>query len=251
MNILAQIALLAGLVSCISLLWLVSRAFSKHALWGLAVLLLSPLTAVIFGIKYWRHEKQPFLVYLATFTVAVTLGAYVFTVKGGWDVVRNALHNRQYVSIRIAGENEKMPLLQTSLNTARASSVQRHDDKTPGTRSDQPGPARSVPATPATSDASLVTPDNDKPKVTSARSIDTKTRYRAAYVTIPPSKADDYIGMTVKVKRLNRPEQDCVLRSVTPTTLGFEQHVRGGGTLSFKYRHTDIEQLRVLVKQSY
>lgn len=62
--------------------------------------------------------------------------------------------------------------------------------------------------------------------------------------------ADDYVGMTVKVKRLNRPEQDCVLRSVTPTALGFEQHARGG-TFSFEYRHSEIEKLRVLVKQAY
>jgi hypothetical protein len=68
---------------------------------------------------------------------------------------------------------------------------------------------------------------------------------------VPPSLADDYIGMTVKVKRMNRPEQDCVLRSVTPAGLGFEQHVRGGGSLSFKYRQSDIEKLRVLVKQAY
>jgi hypothetical protein len=251
MSILIQIALLAGLVSCISLLWLVVRAFSKRVLWGLAVLFLSPLTAVIFGVKYWRDEKHPFLVYLATFTIAVTLGSYVFTVTGGWHVVGNALRNQQYVSFQSTGENGKLYFVKTSLNTAQASSAHGHRVMTSGTTDRQSEPVQPDPAEPMKTTNGQVAPDESKPKVISARSIETKKRYRAAYVPIAPSMADNYLGMTVKVKRLNRPEQDCVLRSVTPTALGFEQHVRGGGTLSFKYRHSEIETLRVLLKQAY
>lgn len=248
MNILTQIALLTGLIAGISLLWLVGRAFSKHAAWGLAILFLSPLTAVIFGIRYWRDEKGPFLVYITTFTIAVTLGLYVFTVKGGWDVVRNALRTQQYVSLQRAGGIGEMSFLQTSLNPVKAASM--HDDTATGARHEQSIPTQPYPAVPTTNTSAQTVPEKKMPKVVSAKSTDSKKRYRAAYVPITPSMADDYVGMTVKVKRLNRPEQDCVLRSVTPTALNFEQHTRGG-IFSFEYSHSDIEKLRVLVKQSY
>jgi hypothetical protein len=248
MNILTQIALLAGLIAGISLIWLVGRAFSKHVAWGLVVLFLSPLAAVFFGIRYWRDEKGPFLVYVATFTIAVTLGLYVFTAQGGWDVVRTALRNQQYIDLQISGGNGNMSFVHTSLNSVAETPV--HNGRAAAR------PEQSRPISPETSESPTnasdqVAPGESKPAVTSAKPTASKKRYRATYVTIPPSEAGDYIGMTVKVKRMNRPEQDCVLRSETPTGLGFEQHVSGGGTFSFKYRKRDIEKLRVLVKQTY
>jgi uncharacterized membrane protein (UPF0136 family) len=248
MNILSQIALLAGLIAGISLIWLAGRAFGKHMAWGLVVLFLSPLAAVFFGIRYWRDEKGPFLVYLTTFSLAMTLGLYVFTVQGGWDAVRTALHNQQHIDLRIPGGNGKMSFVHTSLNSAAETPARNGKASA---RPEQTGPVPTENAESQTSTGDQVTPEAGTPEVTSAKPTAAKKRYRASYVAIPPSLADDYIGMTVKVKRMNRPEQDCVLRSVTPAGLGFEQHVRGGGTFSFKYRKSDIEKLRVLVKQAY
>jgi hypothetical protein len=250
MNILTQIALLTGLIACISLIWLVGRAFSKHAAWGLAVLLLSPLTAVMFGIRYWREEKGPFLVYVVTFSIAMTLGLYVFSVKVGWDVVRNTLHTPPPAAHQATGGNGGMAFVQTSLSTVRESSVHARDDtEVVSQHPDTADPAH--PDSAATTNAGgQAAPDKNTPKVTSAKLIEPNKRYRAAYVPITPAKAGNYVGMTVKVKRLNRPEQDCVLRRVTPTTLAFEQHGRGG-TFSFEYRYGDIEKLKVLVKQPY
>jgi hypothetical protein len=248
MNILTQIALLAGLIAGISLIWLAGRAFGKHLIWGLVVLFLSPLAAVFFGIRYWRDEKGPFLVYLATFSIAMTLGLYVFTVQGGWDAVRTALNNQQHTDLRMSDGNGKMSFVHTSLNPVAATPARKDQA---AARPEQTGPVPTETAGSQTSTGDQVTPEAGKPAVTSAKPTAAKKRYRANYVAIPPSLADDYIGMTVKVKRMNRPEQDCVLRSVTPAGLGFEQHVRGGGTFSFRYRQSDIEKLRVLVKQAY
>jgi hypothetical protein len=250
MNILTQIALLAGLIAGISLVWLVGRAFSKHAAWGLAVLCLSPVTAVIFGIRHWRDEKGPFLVYVAAFTTAVTLGLYVIAVEGGWDAVHTALHTQQNMYLQVSGGNSNVSFLQTSLNSVGGASMHVHEDKAAGTGHEQVRPIQPDPAEPPTNASRQVPPEKSTTRVTTAKSTDSQKHYRATYVQIPPSMADDYIGMTVKVKRLNRPEQDCVLRRVTPTALGFEQHSRGG-IFSFEYRHTDIEKLRVLVKQTY
>jgi len=248
MNIISQIALLAGLIAGISLIWLAGRAFGKHMIWGLVVLFLSPLAAVIFGIRYWRDEKGPFLVYVATFSIAMTLGLYVFTIQGGWDAVRTAIRNQQHIDLRMSGENGKMSFVHTSLNPVAKAPVRNGKEVA---RPEQIGPVPTETAGSQTSAGNQVTPEAGTPAVTSAKPTVAKKRYRASYVAISPSLADEYIGMTVKVKRMNRPEQDCVLRSVTPAGLGFEQHVRGGGTFSFRYRQSDIEKLRVLVKQSY
>lgn len=80
-----------GLISLVALVWLSIRAFTKNALWGIAVLLLSPFSALFFGIKYWQEEKKPFLAYITSFTAATGLALYVFTAWGGWEVVRMAL----------------------------------------------------------------------------------------------------------------------------------------------------------------
>lgn len=254
MNILTQIALLAALIACVSLLWLVGRAFGRHPGWGFAVLLLSPLTAILFGIRYWRDEKGPFLVYLATLAVAMTLGLYQLTVKGGWDIVRNALLVRPSATLQTFPHADGAGFIPTSLNAGEKPNVQSHRGTTAGTQPAQTQPARqnggSEKVTTATVTGAQESRDPAKLKVTSAKPVEPKQRYRANYVPITPSMAEDYVGMTVKVKRLNGPEQDCVLRRVSPTTLGFEQHTRGG-TFSFEYRQSDIEKLRVLVKQTY
>ena len=248
MNILTQIALLAGLIAGISLLWLSGRAFGRHVAWGLVVLFLSPLAAITFGIRYWRDEKGPFLVYVTTFTIAVTLGLYVFTVQGGWDTVRTALRNQQHMDLQFFGGNGKMTFVHTSLNSV-AVTPERNGKAAMQPEQTVPVPQKTTGLT--TNTGGEAAPEKGTPAVTSAKPTAEKKRYRATYVAVPPSQADDYIGMTVKVKRINRPEQDCVLRSATPAGLGFEQHVRGGGTFSFKYRQSDIEKLRVLVKQAY
>ena len=248
MNTLTQIALLAGLIAAISLIWLAGRAFSKHVAWGLLVLFLSPLAAVLFGIRFWRDEKRPFLVYVATFTIAMTLGLYVFTVQGGWEVVRTALRSQQSLDLQISGENGRMSFVPTSLNPVAETPVR--NGKTAVSRPEQTRPILPEAAESSTNTGEQVAPERSTPTVTTAKPAASTMRYRATYMSIPPSRAEDYIGMTVKVKPTNRPEQDCVLRSVTPAGLGFEQHVHGG-VFSFKYRHGDIEKLRVLVKQAY
>jgi hypothetical protein len=250
MNILTQIALLSGLIACISLLWLVGRAFGKHPGWGFAVLLLWPLAAVVFGIRYWRDEKGPFLVHLATLAVAVLLGLYEFTARGVWDELRNALGDPQPVTLRSTGRAFGMAFVPTTLRIGAKPSVQTREGVSTGTRPAQAQAGRQDKIVPATNSDGPAETEPGTPKVSSAKPIEPKANYRAAYVPIDPSMAGRYVGMTVKVKRLNRPEQDCVLRRVSSNTLAFEQHSRGG-TFSFEYRRSDIEKLRVLVKQTY
>lgn len=90
MNTLLIIALLCLLVSLVGLSWLTGHAFKKRALWGWGLLLFSPFTAIIFGIKYWNESKKPFLVFLLPCVVGVALNLTVFSAWGGWKMLGTA-----------------------------------------------------------------------------------------------------------------------------------------------------------------
>jgi len=53
--------------------FLVSLAYKKSRLWGLAVFLLSPIAAIIFSKKHWTIAKKPFLVYVISFCLTIGL----------------------------------------------------------------------------------------------------------------------------------------------------------------------------------
>lgn len=250
MNLLTQVALLAGLIAGCTLVWLVGRAFRKHAAWGFAVLFLFPVTAVIFGIRHWRDEKGPFMVYVSAFTTAMALGIYVVSAKGGWDTVRDVMHARQEVSLHAFAGNKNPTFVKANFNTVRETSAPVRDDKPLSPLPEQPEPTKNHPAEPPKKAGNQVPPEKSTESVKSAAPPLRGQHYRVAYVPVDPADASDFIGLTVKVKRLNRPEQDAVLRDVTPAGLSFEQHTRGG-TFSFKYHAQDIAKLRVLVKQVY
>lgn len=250
MNILTQIALLSGLVACISLLWLAGRAFIRHLGWGLAVLFLSPLAATLFGIRYWRDEKGPFLVHITTLAVAVTVGLYLFAANGGWNELRNALRDQQPTTVQTTGRATGMNFVPTSLKVDKQPEMQAQEGDMTGVPPGQTQVARQISTESTTNTSPKAITGPAMSTVASAKPVEPKQNLRARYLPIDPSLAGDYVGMTVKVKRRNRPEQDCMLKHVSSTALGFEQHTRGG-TFSFEYRQSDIEKLRVLVKQVY
>ena len=88
MNHLYMITQLLAVFSVLSFSWLTLRAFGKHAGWGVGVLLLSPVSAALFGMKYWDSVKKPFLLYLVSTCTTVGLAFYLFSAWGGWELLR-------------------------------------------------------------------------------------------------------------------------------------------------------------------
>jgi hypothetical protein len=85
------ISQLLFLISLIALIWLIVLAFRRSALWGFAVLLLSPITATIYALKYWDESKKPFGVYASSFVAGFLTFAYIFSSWGGVAVIDAAL----------------------------------------------------------------------------------------------------------------------------------------------------------------
>ncbi len=81
------IAQIMGLVSLVAFIWLVVLAFKRRLWWGVGVLLLSPITATIFALKYWDTAKKPFVAHITTFFAGMAIAVYVFTTWGGWNFV--------------------------------------------------------------------------------------------------------------------------------------------------------------------
>jgi hypothetical protein len=127
MNTLLHISQALGLVALAALIWLIIRAFKKHILWGIAVLLLSPFSALFFGIKYWKEEKKPFLAYISSFGVATGLALYVFTAWGGWEVVHTALNVNQGIHSEKLSEQDALDFMHANLRFLKNASPDERD----------------------------------------------------------------------------------------------------------------------------
>ena len=91
------ILLALGVTSLATLFWLAINAGRKHTLWGLLVLLLSPLGAFIYGIRHWERARFPFMAYSISFVSVISLGAYLLHASGTWEVINTSMHMHQAV----------------------------------------------------------------------------------------------------------------------------------------------------------
>jgi hypothetical protein len=71
MHILAILMPLLAVACFVGFVWLVVVAFRRSVGWGLAVLFLSPIAAVVLAIKHWRETRTPFLIYAGSMACAV------------------------------------------------------------------------------------------------------------------------------------------------------------------------------------
>jgi hypothetical protein len=258
MDFLPLVTQLLGVMSLVALIWLIIRAFKKHVGWGFAVLLLSPIGATVFGIKYWRDEKKPFLAYISTSSAALALTLYLFSAWGGWELVGASHRVHQGIQTQTLTDEDARAFMDTSLNFIENSGLNIQDQlkldfmreqlesQFQGTPAGETAPA--APAgeagTEETAEAGAdIKPINKKVKPR-------RERYRLAYQPIRIADAKNYVGATVKVTRKNVIEKEYRLIGATGNSLELTQR-SSGGSYSFKFRTSDIEKIRVLTKQPY
>lgn len=90
MGLLMLLMPLASLVSFIGYVWLVRNAFKSSSGWGIAVLVLSPISAVVYAIKFWEDAKKPFLVYSGGTVGGVLVMVMMFGAMGGFEAMSMA-----------------------------------------------------------------------------------------------------------------------------------------------------------------
>ena len=192
------------LIALGALIWLTVRAFKINPGWGFAVLLLAPFSAAVFGVRYWEDQKEPFLLYITTFTATFALCIYLFAVSGGLELLGMSTSsqrgmqpgtshgNTMHTSYTVEGTRPASEEIASALD-AETGETEFSEDET-GAKQQEP------------------------------------IRYRLTYVPITLTEAKDYIGVTAKITRQNVREkeyrimhQDAALDELTRTLLSQEQ----------------------------
>lgn len=249
LNLLAQI--MTGF-TLLALLWLTARAFKMNAGWGLGVLLLSPVTAIAFGIRHWRREKFPFLVYMGTFTVTLALLVSLFTAWGGWELLSVSQAARQSLQDRTLTQNKADAFMKASLSFEKKSGISytngnlltrlQRELERKAEQEQIEARAAEMAAQEEAEGAGYEGLYRRAPKETA--------RYRLVYKPLKVADAHRYIGSTVKVTRRNVEEKEYRLTGATRGSLQFAQKNRKG-SYSFAYKKRDIESIRILTKEPY
>ena len=249
MIIIKYLAPLCMLLSFITFVWLTVRAFKWHPGWGFAVMLLSPISATAFGVSHWRNEKMPFLAYISTFIAAIGLCLDLFTAWGGWDVVRTARAAVTQDASQQANTRDVLEFIKASIsfvdNTGQHQ-VQQIPELMPELATQlqeaNTGNAADSVETPAGKKEEYVKLNRKvKPKV---------DRFRLVYKPVKVSDARKYVGATMKVTRKNVGEKEYRLVSASPTGMEFSQRNKHG-SFSLNFRNSEIEKIRVLMKEPY
>ncbi|MGB5438738.1 MAG: hypothetical protein WBN90_03690 [Gammaproteobacteria bacterium] len=245
METLPLITIIFSLTSFAALIWLIVRAFKTKLLWGFAVLLLSPVSAILFGVKYWEHQKKPFLLYISTFTATFALSIYLFAVIVDTEKLRlsNALQPGMQQNTQAKyGIGE---LLRASFSVGDISAEdgmfrQDPDFANRHVSANSPGEITTETAAQETARG-----DNG-PAVKDRKTV----RYRLKYIPIKLTEIKNHIGTTAKITRKNVEEKEYMITGASPMHIELAQRSTHG-KFSFHFKNSDIENIRVLVREPY
>jgi hypothetical protein len=289
MQLLMILAQLLGLVALGGYVWLVVRAFKTRIWWGFGVMLLSPVTAVIYSILHWQDAHKPFIVYAAPLSVSLALLLVVFTTWGGWDVVRSADAVRAGIHNEDMSEAEALQFMNDSLDFLAHSNTSDEDqrkialmrgfvdkagdgtldaeaqqafaeelldiaadeDMSPARRRQLEQLRRDMEdrAPPSASRADEPAPS---PVVTDepAPPGNSTPRYRHSFVDIELADAGQYVGRAARVTHRDGRVLKGRLMGADGGLLSFEQRYNGG-TLAFEYTAAELAGLEVLDRIAY
>jgi len=254
MDTLPLLTQVSGIMALLSLLWLSIRAFRKHAVWGFLVLLLSPIGASIFGIQHWANEKKPFLTYISTFTLSLTLAIYLFSSWGGWELIQAYNRVQQGMKTQSLSREDATAYIHTSLNFSERSGLNPEDQQQYKAmhrhlaQLDEAEQAKALQEAAAAAAAEAKAREELSRATISKKVQQGQEHYRLEYKPIPIDEARNYVGSTVKVIRKGVQEKEYRLTGATANKLQFAQR-NSAGTYSFSYNTRDIEKIRVLTRQ--
>ena len=249
MNSLPLITQIAAACSLLALVWLTVRAFSKKPAWGLAVMLLSPVGATFFGLKYWDEEKKAFLAYLVTFAVTAALAVTLFTAWGGWDLLRATYQVNNGINSRMLTTQDAEYFVKANTSFNEKSGLNIQDTYRMEKARNQLAIEAEEKVARELADSKPAEDNLDMANI-SKKVVSKKEHYRLVYIPIKVADAKNYVGSTVKVTRKNVPEKEYRLIGSSGRKLEFSQRA-GKGSFSFHYSTSDIEKIRVLTKQLY
>lgn len=270
-----------GLAGLIAFVWLVVVAFREHLGWGFAVLLVSPLAAILFAIMHWREAKIPFIAFMTAGIIQLYLVFGVVRDVGGteaWElaqqVQRGELSEAQAsaeFSLRMAERMHRMG----AIDDAELEQIRREIEAGPGRAPQDEADIQAMleriaakagkePAAAETTDQTAANHGDaaakaeaaaKEPELTLQEHRDIVARKQAeADQTLPPvpplpkridvKQAVDYIGYAMVAVTTDGVRREGVLEAVDDGVLYFTRYL-SAGNITFEMRADDIAELEL------
>jgi 4-amino-4-deoxy-L-arabinose transferase-like glycosyltransferase len=238
MKLLGLLMPILTLVALVAFIWLTVVAFKRSMLWGFLVLLLSPITAVIFAVKYWQESKKPFLIYAGSVAGCFVIVISMITFMGGFAMMAMANAAQQ-------GELNNEQIYQftgDTLNTIENSGMLDEQEQADMrdikkaflnvTDEEQPAETNAlqaaVEAVPASSEQTRTTDTVRTLKVRSEPAPKPAPTVVAPGGIIPMRQAGNYVGKRLRVKLRDGHEYEGTLASWNSEDLQLDHHLPGG-----------------------
>ena len=239
---------LLSLIGLVGFIWLCVVAFKRHPGWGLLVLFLSPITAIVFAIKHWQDSKKPFLVYMGSFTACMAVVFYLVSTVGmqlmalGQSVQADSEQGAagstydatEPAAAAGALDPQQEAELRQMVQEQHSEEAQAHEPPLgPGVMraAGEPDPTEghdSVPALAGGAEGSGYLSDVVPP----------------GFRSIPVGQAAEYVGKSIRVVATNGREIQGKLADAKPQMLLIEREF-SGGTITFELAAADVETLLV------
>ena len=246
METLALLASLVGIILLASYIWLAVVAFHRGVLWGVLILLLSPITAVIFAVKYWVEAKKPFLLYMVCFTLYFSYTGYIFVHMGGPEIFNTA----DRIERGEFSEEDAFNFMEDTMNRMDSSGLLDEQEKQDlaevqtmlnALKEDYQHPQ-----------ADLNDPSTADPAPESSRPTPQRHPYgrpRLTYQDVPLPGLTALINMPIRVFDQQGREHNVTLLGVGDGNLKLRKNI-GSGTFDFELPTAKIERIQALAPAS-
>jgi len=91
----AVLILVFAVLNLLGFFWLTIVAFQRSMLWGVMVLLFSPISAIVFALTNWFNAAKAFLVYIISFLLFAGTGVYMLGQIGVGNIQKISQHVQQ------------------------------------------------------------------------------------------------------------------------------------------------------------
>ena len=253
---------LVSIVSLVGFVWLCVLAFKEHVGWGLAVLFLSPVAAVVFAIKHWQESKKPFLIYAGSTAAFFVLAILAFSAAGGFEMMSMARRISQGEEI---SDEEATQFIQVQIERMEDSGMLSAEEEAElrqmqqmieNMQQEQDGAGTIVLGTPSAGGAARVPSRSVSTRATGSRpaprpsprertvSPPTGDPAPPGYKRVSVGDADRYLGRTIRIVKKDGRQTKGRLAEVDSNHLLVERYL-SSGTISFELRTNEVDSLLV------
>ncbi len=259
MKLLGLLFPLLGLVSLVAYIWLVVVAFKRSVGWGIGVLLLSPISAIVFAVKYWQESKKPFLIYIGSVSASIAMVFVMFAFLGGFARMSMASkmsegeageaevaafmeqHLDRMEDSGLLDEQEQEQLQQVKQQLKQMTNAQegRAEEETPEATSDAVQPAANPTPVQSPQEVRQTLPPVAETSEPQSTAPTTGPRKRDL---VPVSEVGRHVGEVLKVVTEDGRSFQGRLVSVNGNELVFEKHLRSG-MITVPWDKSEIQSL--------